>query len=68
MHDPTQDKGSEEAKDESPTPAEQPAVENPQTLADLQNAERQADYRKAYLEQLRRMSCPGCGEDPTLPF
>ncbi len=28
----------------------------------------QAEYRRAYLEQLRRMSCPGCGEDPTLPF
>jgi hypothetical protein len=28
----------------------------------------QAEYRKAYLEQLRRMSCPGCGEDPTVPF
>jgi hypothetical protein len=23
----------------------------------------QEAYRKAYLEQLRRQSCPGCGED-----
>ncbi|MDZ4848230.1 MAG: hypothetical protein SGI77_02965 [Pirellulaceae bacterium] len=36
--------------------------------SDLENEVLQAEYRKAYLEQLKRMSCPGCGEDPSLPF
>ncbi|MDZ4852636.1 MAG: hypothetical protein SGI77_25385 [Pirellulaceae bacterium] len=35
---------------------------------DLENEVLQAEYRKAYLEQLKRMSCPGCGEDPTIPY
>ena len=46
-----------ELNGESMTPA-QPPAENDAT---------QEEYRKAYLEQLRRMSCPGCGEDFT-PF
>jgi hypothetical protein len=28
----------------------------------LDDEQTQAAYRKAYLEQLRRQSCPGCGE------
>ena len=28
----------------------------------LDDEQIQAAYRKAYLEQLRRQSCPGCGE------
>jgi len=27
---------------------------------------KEADLRKAYLEQQRRLSCPGCGEEPFL--
>jgi hypothetical protein len=27
------------------------------------NGDVQAQYRQAYLEQLRRQSCPGCGDD-----
>lgn len=33
-----------------------------------QDEAKQAEFRKAYLEQLRRMSCPGCCEGPTLPY
>ena len=29
---------------------------------ELADAETQAKYRAAYLEQLRRRSCPGCGD------
>ena len=45
-----------------------PTGEATEELADLSNEAQQAEYRRAYLEQLGRMSCPGCGEDPTLPF
>jgi len=45
-----------------------PTGDVPGPLADLSNDAQQDEYRRAYLEQLRRMSCPGCGEDPTLPF
>ncbi len=31
-------------------------------------AKQQEEYRKAYLEQLRRMSCPGCGDDGSIPM
>ncbi len=67
MKEPTQstppaslEPGSEDAPKQSP--------EGTEDLSDLSNDAKQAEYRKAYLEQLRRMSCPGCGEDPTLPF
>ncbi len=30
---------------------------------DLSDAEMQEQYRLAYLAQLRRLQCPGCGED-----
>ncbi len=37
-------------------------------LTDEALAKQQEQYRQAYLEQLRRMSCPGCGDDGMLPF
>ena len=49
-------------------PTGEAVTKPPQELeADL-NTEQQAEFRRAYLEQLRRMSCPGCGDDPTLPY
>ncbi len=36
-------------------------------LTDEALAKQQEQYRQAYLEQLRRMSCPGCGDDGMLP-
>ena len=33
------------------------------TLPKEGTADRQADFRRAYLEQLRRQNCPGCGND-----
>jgi hypothetical protein len=54
---------------EQPIPAEaMNGAPNASEADILQDEAQQAEYRKAYLEQLRRMSCPGCGEDPTLPF
>lgn len=47
--------------DESPTGETPTASENVQ----LEDAELQERYRKEYLAQLRRLSCPGCGEDFT---
>lgn len=41
-------------------------AEPPSTIADscpLSDAELQEKYRKEYFEQLKRLSCPGCGED-----
>lgn len=38
-----------------------PPTDQPPTDEATQDA-----YRKAYIEQLRRLSCPGCGEDFTL--
>ena len=46
--------------DES-TPRE---TSKPSDDAQLEDAELQARYRKEYLIQLRRLSCPGCGEVP----
>lgn len=44
-----------------------PAGETPTASenAQLEDAELQERYRKEYLAQLRRLSCPGCGEDFT---
>lgn len=41
--------------------------QNP-TLTEEQLATQQEEYRKAYLEQLRRQSCPGCGDDGIVPY
>jgi hypothetical protein len=38
-------------------------TELPSDAAQLADAELQERYRKEYLAQLRRLSCPGCGED-----
>jgi hypothetical protein len=32
----------------------------------LDDEQLQAEYRKAYIEQLRRQSCPGCGDSDIL--
>jgi hypothetical protein len=32
-------------------------------LEQLTNADKQVEYRREYLAQLRRRACPGCGED-----
>ena len=69
MNEPINANGQRTTEDPSnPKPECTQANETPEQLADLSNEAQQADYRQAYLEQLRRMSCPGCGEDPTLPF
>lgn len=39
-----------------------PAAESSLKPCSLSDAELQEQYRKEYLEQLRRRSCPGCGE------
>ncbi|MEZ6070930.1 MAG: hypothetical protein R3C10_11810 [Pirellulales bacterium] len=31
-------------------------------LADLADPDKQAEYLRAYLEQLARQACPGCGD------
>lgn len=41
-------------------------TELPSDAAQLADAELQKKYRKEYLAQLRRLSCPGCGEDFTV--
>lgn len=41
-------------------------TELPSDAAQLADAELQEKYRKEYLAQLRRLSCPGCGEDFTV--
>ena len=30
---------------------------------DAEESEREQEYRREYLKQLRRLQCPGCGED-----
>ena len=52
-------KQAHEAGDESPAGETPTASDN----AQLEDAELQERYRKEYLAQLRRLSCPGCGED-----
>lgn len=37
-----------------------------QQLADLGNPDKQHQYREAYLQQLKRLHCPGCGDDVSL--
>jgi hypothetical protein len=46
--------------------ASEPPLCNAEPRSDdtqLADAELQERYRKEYLAQLRRLSCPGCGED-----
>ncbi|MEX2171071.1 MAG: hypothetical protein WD851_17260 [Pirellulales bacterium] len=35
-------------------------------LAQLTDPEKQAEYRREYLAQLKRRACPGCGESDDL--
>ena len=35
---------------------------NDKERAELADAKKQAEYRKAYLDQLRKLQCPGCGD------
>lgn len=35
-------------------------------LADLWSPEKQEEYRRAYLRQQARRTCPGCGDDGSL--
>lgn len=41
-----------------------PAAEllSPEQLAELQDAERQAEYQRLFLIQQSRRACPGCGD------
>jgi hypothetical protein len=41
-----------------------PAAEplSPEQLAELQDAERQAEYQRQFLIQQSRRACPGCGD------
>ena len=48
-----------QVRDESPAGETPIASDN----AQLEDAELQERYRQEYLTQLRRLSCPGCGED-----
>jgi hypothetical protein len=63
---------SEEKKDEGfsdPEKAKTPETEEDEgKLSDLENPEIQEKYRKAMIEQIKRQSCPGCGDDGPLPF
>lgn len=69
MTEPTNANRQQTAEEPSnPAPENTLANETPEQLANVSTDAQQAEYRRAYLEQLRRMSCPGCGEDPTLPF
>ncbi|XZE20305.1 hypothetical protein SH449x_000172 [Pirellulaceae bacterium SH449] len=50
-----------------PCEQDSPVGQSP-TLSDEALAQQQEQYRRAYIEQLRRMSCPGCGDEGDLPF
>lgn len=54
---------SETPRDAALTPPHEVPNTNHNT-ADLHDAELQEKYRKEYLIQLKRLSCPGCGEEP----
>ena len=52
-------------------PDPSPAPEEPnddKELSDLENPEKQEEYRKAFIEQMKRRACRGCGDDGPLPF
>lgn len=54
------------AESQVPTPNDEPSPPPTQLTerqeTDLANATVQEQYREEYLQQLRRRSCPGCGE------
>lgn len=55
-------------KDDSSTPpiADGSASQTNEQMADLADLEKQAEYRREYLTQLRRRACPGCGETDSI--
>ncbi len=57
--------GAEHGRDAADT-APPSITETAADEAELADAELQERYRKEYLAQLRRLSCPGCGEDFTV--
>ena len=68
MHEPSRKVLEGQQTQSQTTDSTEPAPEVPEKLNSLQSDDKQSEYRKAYLEQLLRMSFPGCGEDPALPF
>lgn len=52
------------ARTEDLTKLHVPAAEplSTEQLAELQDAERQADYQRQFLIQQSRRACPGCGD------
>jgi hypothetical protein len=50
-----------QSQESAAAPAEQPRQEERPT--DLADAATQEKYRQEYLIQMRRLSCPGCGDD-----
>jgi hypothetical protein len=57
--------GAQDGRDAAGTPPPSNA-EPPADNAQLADAELQERYRQEYLAQLRRLSCPGCGDDFTV--
>lgn len=49
----------------APADAAKPAI-SPHDLEQLADPGKQAEYRRAYLAQLRQRACPGCGETDEL--
>jgi hypothetical protein len=66
MNTPSNEPNNDQSID-SPNPKTSSADDS-LTLSDTALAAQQEQYRKAYIEQLRRMSCPGCGDDGVLPM
>lgn len=50
----------------SPRLADQGAELTPEQLDELDDREKQDQYRAAYLLQQARMLCPGCGDDGSI--
>ncbi len=50
-----------------PPPTDADAPLDSKDLAHLADPQTQEEYRRAYLEQLRRRACPGCGDDGSIP-
>lgn len=54
---------SEPTRSHDPHRTSEPTRLSVQQLADLTDAGKQAEYRRAYHLQLQRQACPGCGDD-----
>ena len=57
------EKGQEKEAANEPSPPERNSQAD---ISELTDEALQAKYRAAYLDQLRRRSCPGCGEGEIL--